>query len=115
MPGDSDRLADHYRNLGLEWRQKGDAETLEQQVETISRDAPGVHAAMLEAARVFAKPNGWRHAEGSIGEQGGDRGLVSWLGEAQRDPVLSILSAGNRIPEEVLRPEELEQVWHAGV
>lgn len=74
--------------------------------------APGLHRAMVDAAAAFGHPRGWPVASARPGGEpchlSEDLGFIP---AAVRDSVRQILHAGNRIPEEVLGPEELQAVW----
>lgn len=84
------------------------------------RPAPGVHRAMLEAALALGQPGGWPrpgHRTAKPGLQAAARELdrlVAFLPRAERATVNGILRAGRRIPEEVLGPNELFQLWNRG-
>lgn len=75
------------------------------------KPAPGLHRAMLEASRRFAHPRGWPDP-GRSEEVREDAGfLAHFVPAPEREEVRRILEAGNRIPEEVLGPDELLAVW----
>ncbi len=71
--------------------------------------AIGVHGAMLKSARQLGHPLGWKYDNEASGDQ--DEALVALLPLDVRTDVLAVLRAGNRIPEEVLGPSELEMLW----
>lgn len=72
------------------------------------RPAPGFHRMMLEAAARFGHPDGWPDPD-RLGLA--PPPVPSFLPSDVRAPVHAILTAGNRIPEEVLGPEEMRTLW----
>jgi hypothetical protein len=68
------------------------------------KPASAMHRMMLESAATFGFRDGWP-SSGVIGEEDA-LGLTAHLGEDVREAVQRILGMGNRIPEEVLGPEE---------
>ncbi len=73
--------------------------------------APGVHQAMLQSARRFHHPLGFPYTRQTSGKD--DEFLAAWLPEDLRSDVLSLLQAGNRVPEEVLGPDEFFHLWRS--
>lgn len=73
--------------------------------------ARGLHRAMLQSVRQFGYPNGIAYQEKEQRCDTNDEALLAWLPEDVQMEVRTILQAGNRIPEEVLGPDELLQVW----
>jgi len=73
--------------------------------------AEGLHQAMLEASRRFGRPLGWPFLSLPDGRRKPEASLLAFLPDKIRSNVATILQAGNRIPEEVLGPEELRSVW----
>lgn len=72
------------------------------------RPAAGMHASMLRAAAAFGHPQGWpeeKHRR-SVGPE-----AVGWLPTDVHAVALAILGAGCRVPEEVLGPAEMREVW----
>lgn len=70
--------------------------------------APGMHAAMLRAAKAFGHPNGWpvkNHGPLS------NRSLLAFLPLDIQGSAREILEGRKRIPEEVLGPDEMAEVW----
>lgn len=75
------------------------------------RPADELHRAMLQAAAELARAGGWPAGEGR--GVPGDRAeaLAAWMGQDVRSQVVSLLSRGMRIPEEVLGPGEMRRAW----
>lgn len=73
--------------------------------------ARGLHRAMLQSIQQFGYPDGLEYDAKERRKDAGDEELVGWLPEDVRVECLAMLQAGNRVPEEVLGPEELQQVW----
>lgn len=74
--------------------------------------AKGLHRLMIETAHLFGYPLGMtneKHAKST--NCGGNELLIQWLPDEVRLDVLNILSAGNRVAEELLGPEELRRLW----
>jgi hypothetical protein len=71
--------------------------------------APGLHERMLKAAARLGHPSGWPAPARRT--RADDAQLVSWLPAVIQPRVHALLAAGRRIPEEVLGPEELLEVW----
>ncbi len=69
--------------------------------------ARSIHRVMVEAARRFGRPLGWP----ADNDTRPNSYLADFLPEDIGGDVLRILRAGNRIPEEVLGPEELVSAW----
>jgi hypothetical protein len=72
--------------------------------------ASGMHRAMLESARRFGRPKGWKQAKVAPGLQAVDASLLAWLAPDVRADTGAVLEGGRRIPEEVLGTEEFEAV-----
>jgi len=73
--------------------------------------ARGLHRAMLQSIRQFGYPNGLEYGARERRKDASDEELVGWLPEDVRVECLLMIQAGNRIPEEVLGPDELQRVW----
>lgn len=75
----------------------------------VPEPAPSLHDAMLRGASAFGAPDGWP------AETRSDPGVIAQaagvLPEQIRESVLRVFSRGNRIPEEVLGPNELREAW----
>ncbi len=73
--------------------------------------AAELHRQMLSAAQSFGHPEGWPNPVHTPG----DRlfAVLQPLDVGVRDQVASILTRGNRVPEEVLGPEQLRAAWRA--
>jgi hypothetical protein len=73
--------------------------------------ATELHSAMLEAAARFGHSDGWK--DGSAQRPNAEKliTLLRFLSPPLREAVARIIIAGNRIPEEVLGPAELQAVW----
>ena len=71
---------------------------------------PGFHVAMLEAAGRFGYPRGWP-TESRANPIEGDGVFLNCFSMDLRDRILSVVNSGFRIPEEVLGPEEMEDIW----
>lgn len=73
--------------------------------------ATELHAAMLESAAQFGRPDGWK--DGAAQRPSGEKlaTLLMFLAPHVRAPVSKMIRAGNRIPEEVLGPAELLATW----
>lgn len=67
--------------------------------------APGVHRAMLDAAASLGSPTGWPYDSTRMSDA--DEARVAWLPSSVRSDARNVLSAGRRIPEEVLGPAEM--------
>lgn len=77
--------------------------------------APGLHHAMLEAAKTFQHPNGWPAAKSKpAGMDTKVIPLLPFLPPDTQTQIRDILVKGRRIPEEVLGPDELEKAWNPG-
>lgn len=72
------------------------------------RPAPGLHAVMLSAARQFGHPAGWRDLKRT---ELADPAAAEFLPADVRRPVVQMIAAGRRIPEEVLGPQEMYAAW----
>ena len=66
---------------------------------------------MLHSIRQFGYPNGLEYDARERKKDPDDEELVGWLPEDVRTECQTIIQAGNRIPEEALGPDELQQVW----
>lgn len=73
--------------------------------------AHGLHRAMLQSVMQFGYPEGLEYQPKERRIDVGDEALVAWLPEDVRGDVLNIIRVGRRVPEEVLGPDELQQVW----
>lgn len=73
--------------------------------------ACGLHRVMLQSIRLFGYPEGLEYDVRERRKDTGDEELIGWLPEEVRAECLPMIQAGNRIPEEVLGPHELQQVW----
>jgi len=73
--------------------------------------ARGLHRAMLQSVQRFGYPNGLEYQSKERRTVSTDKELVKWLPEDVRAEVLAIIQAGKRVPEEVLGPDELLQIW----
>ena len=72
------------------------------------RPAPGLHAMMLTAASQFGHPAGWK----DLKRTGlADPCAAEFLPDDVRPPVVEMIAAGRRIPEEVLGPQEMLASW----
>lgn len=69
--------------------------------------APGLHSAMLEAARDLGHPDGWPHRTRVAFEDG----MLDFYPVGIRDTLRDLFSSSRRIPEEVLTPRRLHEVW----
>ena len=70
----------------------------------------GLHEAMLYSAKNLGHPNGWPAEDLEIINLDQLERLVEFLPEAIRSKIKTIIIEGNRIPEEVLGPQEIENV-----
>lgn len=70
--------------------------------------AAGVHAAMLEAAARFGHPTGWVYRKARPVQ---DLELLEFLPLNVRERAQGLLRIGHRVPEEVLGPAELSDLW----
>lgn len=66
-----------------------------------------MYRAMLTGAAAFGMPSGWPAA----GRRLRDEAHLSFLPEDVRAEVSAMLSQGRRIPEEVLGPREVKELW----
>ncbi len=73
--------------------------------------ARGLHQAMLRSVQRFGYPGGLEYQPKERRTVSNDNELVKWLPEEVRAEVLAIIQAGKRVPEEVLGPDELLQIW----
>lgn len=73
--------------------------------------APQIHAAMLEASQRLGHADGWRARSTRTVHAERLESYVEFLPSDVRQRVQAILSAERRIPEEVLGPEDLEELW----
>jgi hypothetical protein len=73
--------------------------------------ATELHLAMLASAGRFGKPDGWKDQTTQRPSRERLASLLTFLDFSVRDRVGQFLTAGNRIPEEVLGPNDLLSVW----
>ncbi|WP_254508164.1 Wadjet anti-phage system protein JetD domain-containing protein [Anatilimnocola floriformis] len=73
--------------------------------------AAELHQAMLESANRFGQPEGWKDKARQRPSEDKLRSLLAFLGPSVREIVDKILTAGQRVPEEVLGPQELQAAW----
>ena len=73
--------------------------------------ANGLHQAMIEASRRFGRPLGWPFRSSPGSKRKPDASLLDFLPDEIRSDVIAVLQAGNRIPEEVLGPDEFKNAW----
>jgi hypothetical protein len=71
--------------------------------------AKGLHHAMLKSVSKFGYQTGLKCHFDERAEN--DEALVTWLPQEIHAMVLKILSSNSRIPEEVLGPDELHEIW----
>ncbi|MND07010.1 hypothetical protein D3C83_287520 [compost metagenome] len=62
---------------------------------------------MLEAARDLGHPDGWPHRTRVTFEDG----MLDFYPVGIRDTLRDLFSSSRRIPEEVLTPRRLHEVW----
>lgn len=73
--------------------------------------AYGLHQAMLISLKQLGYPEGIEYMVKEQRNDQNDDSLISWLpNEIQRE-VLQLIRAGRRVPEEVLGPDEMLDVW----
>lgn len=70
--------------------------------------APGLHAAMLQAAEELGHPKGWPHRTRTAFPEE----VVEFYPAALHDTLKQLFTACRRIPEEVLTPRHLHQIWN---
>lgn len=70
-----------------------------------------LHRTMLQSVQQFGYPEGLEYQPKERRSDASDEALAAWLPEDVRGEVLKIIQAGRRVPEEVLGPDELQQVW----
>lgn len=71
--------------------------------------ADELHRQMLLAAAAFGHPNGWpAQSAQAVGDRDTILGVVA---SSLRNRVQAVLTAGCRIPEEVLGPDEFREAW----
>jgi len=75
--------------------------------------ARGLHRAMLQSVQQFGYSEGLEYQPKERRSDASDEALAAWLPEDVRGDVLKIIQAGRRVPEEVLGPDELQDVWQA--
>ena len=75
--------------------------------------ARGIHRAMLQSAQNFSHPLGLQ--DRSQNSDRADEDLITWLPADVRQEVLDILSAGGRVPEEILSSDEIKQLWQQSI
>jgi hypothetical protein len=73
--------------------------------------ATDLHLEMLASASRFGHPDGWKDKAAQRPCADKLASLLAFLEPPVRDTVAQMLTAGNRIPEEVLGPDELQTVW----
>jgi Uncharacterized protein conserved in bacteria C-term(DUF2220) len=73
--------------------------------------SPHLHATMLDACERFGKPLGWPHRSAAHGPLPGDEDLLRWLPAQVRNRARQVIQSAQRIPEEILGPDELKAVW----
>jgi len=73
--------------------------------------AEELHGAMLQAAEELGRTGGWPAGEGRTMPAGKAKELAVWMGPVVGSQVVSLLSSGMRIPEEVLGPREMRKAW----
>jgi len=66
---------------------------------------------MLTAIQKFGYPGGLEYQAKEKKKDVNDETLVSWLPDNIRGDALSIIRSGKRVPEEVLGPDEMREVW----
>lgn len=76
--------------------------------------APGVHAAMLEAASRLGLPTGWpiNESKRTQPKTPVPPQLIAWLPPSVRSEAGRVLDASCRIPEEALSPDSMRAVLH---
>ncbi|MDP2871692.1 MAG: hypothetical protein Q8P31_04055 [Bacillota bacterium] len=77
------------------------------------RPAEELHLAMLRAAAELRHAGGWPAGEGRTVAGGRAEEQATGLSPDVRPQVVSLLSKGMRIPEEVLGPGEMRRAWRA--
>ena len=70
------------------------------------RPAPGWHLALLDAAAALGHPDGWPNPKSHTASRSLDE-LLAFLPQAARLRARAVLTAGRRIPEEVMGPAEM--------
>jgi hypothetical protein len=73
------------------------------------KPAATLHQAMMHAARKFGYPLGLKYRSDPNSEK--DNALVDWLPPEIRTIVLEMFASDCRVPEEVLGPDELREIW----
>lgn len=71
--------------------------------------ATELHEAMLSSAAALGQPHGWSTGNALTEPKGPD--LCQFLDASLHDRIDQVLRLGNRIPEEVLGPEEMRGEW----
>jgi hypothetical protein len=72
--------------------------------------AADVHRAMIKSAHQLGYPLGMLYPRGDTSSTR-DPQLTAWLSQDIRTHIQAVLQEGRRIPEEVLGPEELGNLW----
>lgn len=75
------------------------------------KPAPGLHRLMLDASREFGHPRGWPHPKKRAVRTDADSALLEFLPRDVRSQVALVLASERRIPEEVLGPQALANLW----
>lgn len=70
-----------------------------------------LHRTMLAAARTLGQPEGWAYDKSPPSEPVEE--LVGFLSDDLRDQVADMIAEGRRVPEEVLTPSILAELWSA--
>jgi hypothetical protein len=73
--------------------------------------ACGLHQAMLISMQRLGYPDGIEYLSKEQRSDPSDEPLISWLPNEIRENVLQLIRAGRRIPEEVLGPDEMREIW----
>ncbi len=73
--------------------------------------AQGLHRAMFTSVQQLGYPDGVKYLAKEKRSDPGDELLVSWLPDEIHQNVLLLIRAGRRIPEEVLGPDEMREIW----
>lgn len=73
--------------------------------------AYGLHQAMLNSLKQLGYPGGIEYMAKEQRNDPNDESLISWLPNEIHQEVLQLIRAGKRVPEEVLGPDEMREVW----
>lgn len=95
-----------HAGLDIAWKARGCCKELG--LPTL-QPASELHSQMLSAAEAFGYPQGWPTRE--CFSEVDRRRVLDVVAPETRDRVEALLSAGCRIPEEVLGPHELRNAW----